>query len=344
MQLAYSASLAVIVSSIFSLIWVWFWTRKQDINNKTTITVFVGGIIAVLLAVSLQKILDILIPNEPPIVVFLWATIEEILKLSVVLCVIKFFKFDKTKVVIYMILVALSFAFFENIIYAIFHSINNLNSLLINFQRSIGAALMHIVSSGVVGVALAFSFYKSAKKRAIIISLALTLAIVLHTTYNLIVTRLDSLNDWFGLTFIIIWIFTFVLVCIIYRKENIKTLIGQLSILVLIITLFFSSIVYLKPKLPKYTPETVANWQEALRNVGESRVGFANTNIELTKSLSALDSIYLQLKTITMTMEENRDLSTEEKKFMENYDVYVDKYNCILRKEEVGDSTEGCNL
>lgn len=254
MQLYYSISLAVVISSIFTLVWVWFWTRKQELDNKLVLVVFVGGAIAMLFSLPLQKIVDTLLPGTTPVTVFLWVTIEEILKLSVVLCAIKFLKLDRAKIVVYMTMIALGFANSENVFFILPSLIgkNITMSVIVGGLRFVGGSLLHVVSSGAVGVALAFSFYKSVRNRAIIITLALTLVIVFHTIFNLATTRVDNSGAMF--IFFTTWVLALILIYIIFRKDT-KILKKQIGIFILIITLLISSIIYLKAELPNYMPE-----------------------------------------------------------------------------------------
>ena len=331
MQLAYTVSLAVIASSVSILVWVWFWTRKQDIDNKSAIFVFVGGAIAVALSLPFQKALDIFIPGSSPVTFFLWATVEEVLKLSVVLCAIKFFKIDRTKALIYMIVAALGFAALENILFIIGPLIGEdvTRSVITGNLRLIGASLLHVVSSSIIGVALAFSFYISVRKRAVITTLALTLAIVFHAIFNLSVIHWDNWGTIFS--FFITWVLALVLIYLVFKKDT-RIPKKEMGVFVLIVILFISVGTYLNEKLPKYTPEVLTAWQVALKDVETSRVSLIGKGPDFAESISALDSIHVQLKSMLITMEENNDLSVEERQFMNNYDKIVQAYKDKLPK------------
>jgi len=331
MQLAYPISIAVVASSISILIWVWFWTRKQSLDNKSAIFVFVGGAIAVLFALPFQKAFSIFIPGSPPIVLFLWATVEEVIKLSVVLCAIKFLKIDRAKTLIYMIVAALGFAALENVLYVVGPLIgeDTTRSVITGNLRFIGASLLHVVASSIIGVALAFSFYKSVRKRVVITTLALTLAIVFHAIFNLSVIHWDDWGTIFS--FSITWVLALVLIYIVFKKDT-KTPKKEMSVFVLIVILFISVGVYLNEKLPKYTPEVLASWQVALKDVETSQASLKVRGTDFTESISALDSIHFQLKSILVAMEKNNDLSIEERQFMDDYDEKVQAYKDKLPK------------
>src|SRR3989304_6603096 len=325
MQLAYPISIAVVASSISILIWVWFWTRKQSLDNKSAIFVFVGGAIAVLFALPFQKAFSIFIPGSPPIVLFLWATVEEVIKLSVVLCAIKFLKIDRAKTLIYMIVAALGFAALENVLYVVGPLIgeDTTRSVITGNLRFIGASLLHVVASSIIGVALAFSFYISVRKRAVITTLALTLAIVFHAIFNLSVIHWDNWGTIFS--FFITWVLALVLIYLVFKKDT-RIPKKEMGVFVLIVILFISVGTYLNEKLPKYTPEVLTAWQVALKDVETSRVSLIGKGPDFAESISALDSIHVQLKSMLITMEENNDLSVEERQFMNNYDKIVQAY------------------
>ena len=328
MQLAYPISLAVVASSISILIWVWFWTRKQDLNNEPLIFVFFGGVAAVLLALPFQKSLDILMPGSSPIVVTLWATVEEILKLSTVLCAIKFFKLDKEKIVVYMIISALGFVALENILFVVGPLIgeNMTQGVITGNLRFIGASLLHIVASGIVGIGLSLSFYKSTKRKIFITAIALILAITIHTLFNLL---LISGHELFVFPFS--WVLALTFVYVVFEKNG-KIPKKEMGIFVLIIILSISGGVYADAKLPKYTPEVLAAWQYALKDVETSQSSLEDKASDYDKSILRLDSIHSQLKSMLATMEGNRDLSIEEREFMENYDDLVNEYRDGLPK------------
>ncbi|KKR85097.1 MAG: hypothetical protein UU33_C0005G0010, partial [Candidatus Azambacteria bacterium GW2011_GWF1_41_10] len=68
----------------------------------------------------------------------------------------------------------------------------------------IGASLLHVVSSGIIGVSLAFSFLKPRGQRVIFAVLALILAIILHSGFNLAIIHWD--NDGAMFAFGLVWI------------------------------------------------------------------------------------------------------------------------------------------
>ena len=70
--------------------------------------------------------------------------------------------------------------------------------------RFIGASLLHVVSSSIIGVALAFSFYKSRKTRILLVLVGLLIAVAFHTAFNLSLLSgaeiVPLMSVWLGVT------------------------------------------------------------------------------------------------------------------------------------------------
>jgi len=84
-----------------------------------------------------------------------------------------------------MITAALGFAAMENafFLFSSFADGDLLATLLTGNQRFIGATLLHTVSSGIIGAALAISFYKPRWKIPLGV-LAFIGAVIFHTLFN----------------------------------------------------------------------------------------------------------------------------------------------------------------
>ncbi|MEN9561321.1 MAG: hypothetical protein RIQ56_594, partial [Candidatus Parcubacteria bacterium] len=68
----------------------------------------------------------------------------------------------------------------------------------------VGATLLHVLSSSVIGVALALSFYKSRKKRIVAGFLGIVTACALHAAFNFLILH-TSENDLLK-TFAVVWV------------------------------------------------------------------------------------------------------------------------------------------
>ncbi len=122
------------------------------------------------------------------------AFIEEFLKYLVVRSkVLSHPELDEpTDVILYLIIAALGFAAFENILclirYEIFEEI-----LFVTSFRFFGAIFLHALCSGTLGYFLALSFYKPEKKLKLL-TIGFSLVIFLHGIFNYSIMKIDTLR------------------------------------------------------------------------------------------------------------------------------------------------------
>lgn len=111
---------------------------------------------------------------------------------------------------IYMIVGALGFATIENIV--LFYnqsSILLMSPALLTFSRFLGATLLHLLCSGIIGYFLALSFY-NLRYRYLLCFVGFFLAIIIHTSFNFL---LESyiINGVIGSFVLVLIIFIFFL-------------------------------------------------------------------------------------------------------------------------------------
>lgn len=196
-----------------ALLWLWFWLQEDRLHPEPRgmiIRAFIFGMIAVPLALPFEQaaqnsfcagIQNVSLCSNGILVIFLWAASEELLKF-----VVAFFSALDTKeydepidAVIYLLTVALGFAAMENTLFLI-SSISNTTpvvSLVTGNLRFIGATLLHVLSSGVIGLFLGLSFCKSRFAKAGYLFLGIGLAIVLHTVFNIFIMNYSSGTETF---------------------------------------------------------------------------------------------------------------------------------------------------
>jgi RsiW-degrading membrane proteinase PrsW (M82 family) len=207
---------ALIGGIVPALIWVWFWNREDAKNpepKRMIIMAFVAGMVAVAAVIPLQKFALGLFSGT--LVVLVWAALEEIVKF--VLAYITVLKNKETNEpidpLIYMVTVALGFAAAENALFLVDPITNSgfVESILTGNFRFLGATLLHILSSSVIGVALGLAFYKNAAVRIWYGLAGLILAVVLHGAFNFFILRSDGSNlmrvfafVWIGLVALLI--------------------------------------------------------------------------------------------------------------------------------------------
>ena len=213
-----------------SLLWLWFWLREDRKNPEPGYALaraFIAGVFAVPVAIYLEKlsapvISDYISPATVTVAtIATWAFIEEFLKY-----IFTFFsslmmpEYDEPiDAVVYMITVALGFAAAENTAYLLgvasgAHPITD--SIFTGNLRFVGATLLHILASSILGVALAFTYNKSRQVKFIVVSVALFGAAFAHFIFNYTISVLD-----FGLmqTFAFVWL---ALVALLLIFEKVK--------------------------------------------------------------------------------------------------------------------------
>ena len=219
-----------------SIIWLLFFLRKDahPESNQMIILVFLLGIAIVPLGFlaecvpkgidqagnigcRLQPFLERNLSFLPPfwesflITLLGIALIEEIIKYLVVRWkVLRNPELDEPlDVMLYMIIAALGFAAFENFLYLLppqgtpltheFLTVNFLPLIglvaFISFFRFIGAVFLHALCSGTVGYFLAKSFFEP-KKKLKLLFLGFSLAILLHSAFNLSIMKIEGSLDF----------------------------------------------------------------------------------------------------------------------------------------------------
>lgn len=195
-----------------SLIWLLFFLRK-DVHPESKgeiIKIFFYGMLIALPAVLIELgifeelgwLTSIFFPSTNFFIVifslniFLAAAfVEEILKYLVVReKVLKNPEFDEpTDAMLYMIIAALGFAAFENILILLplGSAFVVKGALILSLLRFLGATFLHALSSGLVGYFLALSFFNLKKEGKLIIT-GLGLAILLHALYNFSIITIEG--------------------------------------------------------------------------------------------------------------------------------------------------------
>jgi protease PrsW len=202
---------ALLGGLIPALLWLWFFLREDAAHPEPKwliLAAFLSGMIAVLLALPTEMLLKCAAASTWPMYpwrapfdtlsfcqdvrgadpVFLWAAAEELLKYSVAVAVILWRTAvdEPIDAMIYLITVALGFAALETGLFLL----NPLGhgdisgGILTGNLRFMGAALIHTLSSAVVGFSIAISFFRSYTVQFFSLCTGLILAIMLHALFN----------------------------------------------------------------------------------------------------------------------------------------------------------------
>lgn len=224
---------AVVGGFLPAIIWLFFWLKEDSKHpepKKLILKTFFYGMLGVPLAFLFQTIFNFLfLKNDYEttltssgffafLIVFVWAGIEEYLKyVSARNGGLRAKDNDEPiDFPIYMITAALGFAALENVLFLLSPLLEGDFGLafLTGNLRFIGATLVHVASSAVIGILGALSyFFKNRLKKAYIIS-GFFLATILHGVFNLFIIR-ESEIAYIG--FITIWILI-VLLIILFEK------------------------------------------------------------------------------------------------------------------------------
>ena len=199
----------LLIGLLPSLFWLWFWLREDSAKPEPGYLIasaFVAGMMVIPLALALEGLASTLFTGG--YLILSWAVIEETLKYVSVLIVVMWHKEvdEPIDCIIYLIAIALGFAALENIlfIWEPMQSGHFVDTLLTGKFRFLGATLLHVLTSGTIGVMLALSFYKPLLIRFGYSVVGLFIAIVLHALFNLLII---STGDGFVLgAFLLVWI------------------------------------------------------------------------------------------------------------------------------------------
>lgn len=157
---------------------------------------FLGGMIAVILSIPTEQWLATL-TNDQNTRYLLWAAAEEILKFVMIAGVALHTRYNDEPIdaMIYAIAVALGFAALENTLF-VMGAMNSggglATSLVTGNMRFVGATLVHVVSSSLIGFSLGFSFYRGRLATFLTWVVGMSAAIFLHTSFNLAISSASS--------------------------------------------------------------------------------------------------------------------------------------------------------
>ena len=179
-----------------ALLWLWFWLQEDRLHPEPRgmiIRTFFAGMIAVPLVLPLEQWVQQNYAFNIILVVVLWSCIEELFKWAAAgLAAFDTREYDEPiDAVVYMLTAALGFAAMENVFFLVTSITNTsiVESLVTGNLRFIGATLLHVLSSGIVGLFMGLSFCKGWLARKIYLVLGLAVAILLHAVFNIYIMK-----------------------------------------------------------------------------------------------------------------------------------------------------------
>lgn len=208
-----------------ALFWLWFWLRQDSRcpePRSLIFLAFIAGMVAVPIVIPFEKWAQGIWTGTTLIIV--WAAIEEVAKLALAYVAVLRRKAlnEPVDAVIYMITVALGFAALENTLFLLDPLLKGdiLVSITTGNLRFLGATLLHTVSSAVIGIAIAFSFYKKKKTRRTYLFTGVILAIVLHALFNFFI--IESSGEKILYVFFGVWVAVLALILSFEHVKRIK--------------------------------------------------------------------------------------------------------------------------
>ena len=128
---------------------------------------------------------------------------------------------EAVDVPIYMISAALGFAALENSLFLLAPLFDNdIQAFILTTKlRFIGATLVHVASSALIGIFSGYSLFFAKKIHKMYIVGGFVLSVVLHAMFNLFIIK-NSQNSFAG--FLLIWIFVVLIIVLFERIKRIK--------------------------------------------------------------------------------------------------------------------------
>ena len=207
-----------------ALLWLWFFLREDRANPEPKLLIFlafIAGMISVIVALFLEKWVAGFMFG--PSLILAWAAIEELVKWFAALVAVLWRPFDDEPIdpIIYMITVALGFAALETGLFLLapVSDGNVAGSILTSNLRFLGAALLHVVSSAAIGLALAFAFYKSFGAKILYLCTGIVVAITLHALFNFFI--IDNTGGTIMFVFFFVWLGVIALFILFERVKRI---------------------------------------------------------------------------------------------------------------------------
>ncbi len=211
---------AIVAGILPALIWLSFWLREDRKNpepKRVILKIFALGMLSVIVVIPLQKAVELAFPHFLLLNLVLWALLEEALKYTAAYLggVRSLDDNEPIDPLIYMITAALGFVAVENTLFILGPMLGHdiLASLVTANMRFVGASLLHVVASGIVGSYLAFSFYKNQKIKHHMVFRGIILATAFHSIFNLFIVgggknglTLSFMWAWVGVI-ALLWIF-----------------------------------------------------------------------------------------------------------------------------------------
>jgi len=210
-----------------ALFWLYFWLKEDKLKPEPRSLImlsFFGGMIAVIAALFAEKTVKDLVASNLILVAIYAPIIEELFKFSAAYFLVLRKKEDDEPIdpIIYLISSALGFAALENALFLMSPLAENniMTSITTGNLRFIGATLLHVVASALIGIFIGFSFYKNRVFKFFMIIIGLATAITLHSFFNFFIIK--GTDENILAVFAGLWVAVIFLILILEKVKKVK--------------------------------------------------------------------------------------------------------------------------
>lgn len=207
--------LCSLIPAIILIGFVLYSDRKSSEPVKNIAICLISGILTIALSQYLEKLVMPYIGNNF-LLTYVWATIEEASKFAIFLLFIFDNKYydDIYDGIVYMSLIALSFAGLENIMYAFSESTVS-NSIRLALMRDFTTIPLHVICGVMIGYFISLSnFSKDKNKKTLNFALAIIIPAFIHGTYNTLMNFFSNIKIDYTNTALIMFLIALPLVII----------------------------------------------------------------------------------------------------------------------------------
>jgi len=216
------------------LAWLWFWLREDRPHpepRRLIALAFAAGMATVAFVIPLENLAAAIIKGfagsgSVLVCTFIaWSVIEEVSKYLAAELTVLWRREDDEPIdpSIYLITVALGFSALENTLFLLSPLAGTTLPKIVQTGdlRFIGATLLHVLSSAVVGVALGLSFYSSRMTKAVSAIAGIAVAIAVHALFNYLI--INSPQEHLLGTFALVWIGVVILLAALEYVKRVPT-------------------------------------------------------------------------------------------------------------------------
>jgi|GEM_PF-198934 len=208
-------ALAIVCGMIPALVWLFFWLRENRARPRPASTlfyVFLGGVFMVILSLPVEKFIASSFSGGDTLTI-LFAGAEEALKFGIFLFILSVAPIIESPIdyPVYVIVVALGFAGFENALYFLkpLQTSDTAVLILSGAMRFLGTTLMHAAAASLAGIGLGLAYFRSKGAKIFAALFGLLCAIALHSTFNILIVR-NAGQDFFQV-FGFLWVITIII-------------------------------------------------------------------------------------------------------------------------------------